>query len=433
LKAVDLDAGENGRVSYRIVSGNDYNIFTVESEGGALIFNQLDDEQLLKHTDGKWILYVEARDHGRIPRASILALLIVVELKSWSGMAPFFVIPSYQVVVSENAPIDRPARSAVVSLKFIVLPVDEFSPVFTQSSYTFQIPLEAASGTIVGEVHAVDADGGVHGIPEYRIEPLSDLVTVEKSSGVVLLKAKPDGRRNNTVQQITVIAASSHIQQTRAVINLEIGDFLLSTANSSLSSNIFKIGAAAIAVLAVLLACLLGCCLFGYQSSKLEEVNSPHKQTYSVSRGRNVEISREGVCRLACSSKQDLPSNIVQKSTSSSSSALSNSALRNSLISHREGTSTRSQPDSGIDQDSASVNSSITEYLISIGVNPNLNLSRPRLHRPDTIDSAINEYTYARLDDVLPSAQISESADKLEGFYQVCYCIVSTFLDAQLI
>uniref|UniRef100_A0A158P714 Cadherin domain protein n=1 Tax=Angiostrongylus cantonensis TaxID=6313 RepID=A0A158P714_ANGCA len=493
LKAVDLDAGENGRLSYRIVSGDDYNIFTVESDGGALIFNQLDDEQLMKHTDGKWILYVEASDHGRIPRASILALPIVVELRSWSGTAPFFVIPSYHVVVPENAPIDRPvfiaratnrygismktiryqlkdndqtfaihpidgsirlrhrldfetrtsyqmslvasdgnARSAVVSLKFMVLPVDEFPPVFTQSVYAFQIPLEAASGTIVGEVHAVDADAGVHGIPEYRIEPPSDLVTVEKSSGVVLLKSKPDGKRNNTVQQITVIAASSYIQQTRAIINLEIGGFLLSTTNSSFSSNIFKIGAASIVVLAVLLVCLLGCCLFGYQSSKFKEVNSPHKQTYSVSRGRNVEISRKGVCRLACSSKQDLPSNIVQKSSSSSSSALSNSALRNSLISHREGTSTRSQPDSGIDQDSASVNSSITDYLISIGVNPNLNLSRPRcfvlvqmckcvfyrIHRPDTIDSAINEYMYARLDDILPSAQISESADKLEGFYQ---------------
>ncbi|KIH58240.1 hypothetical protein ANCDUO_11556 [Ancylostoma duodenale] len=73
------------------------------------------------------------------------------------------------------------------------------------------------------------------------------------------------------------------------------------------------------------------------------------------------------------------------------SSASSNSGLRNSLLSHREGASTRSQPDSGIDQDTVSVNCSVTEYLISIGVNPNPIQSRPRYRRPDTIDAMLND------------------------------------------
>ncbi|KAK6013178.1 hypothetical protein OSTOST_21564 [Ostertagia ostertagi] len=100
---------------------------------------------------------------------------------------------------------DGNGRSAVVSLEFVVLPVDEFPPVFTHSSYTFQVPLDATAGDSIGDVLAVDADGGVHGIPEYRIEPPSDLVMVDEVSGLITLKSKPDRRRNHTVEQITVI------------------------------------------------------------------------------------------------------------------------------------------------------------------------------------------------------------------------------------
>lgn len=48
----------------------------------------------------------------------------------------------------------------------------------------------ASVGTVIGEVHAVDADGGVHGVPEYTIEPTNDLVTVDKATGLVGLAAK---------------------------------------------------------------------------------------------------------------------------------------------------------------------------------------------------------------------------------------------------
>uniref|UniRef100_A0A8L8K5R9 FAT atypical cadherin 4 n=1 Tax=Heligmosomoides polygyrus TaxID=6339 RepID=A0A8L8K5R9_HELPZ len=221
--AKDADAGENGRVSYRILSGDDYGIFSVGSESGALIFNQWDDEQLTRHTDGRWTLHVEAKDHGTRSRSSLLLVRVSLELQSWSGSAPFFVLPSYVVLVPESAapgsyiftaratnrfgiPMTtirymlkenirhkgRPplelhvnGRSAVVSLEFVVLPVDEYPPVFTQSSYTFQVPLEASAGSSIGEVRAVDADGGVHGVPVYSIEPPSDLVAVDRTDGVV--------------------------------------------------------------------------------------------------------------------------------------------------------------------------------------------------------------------------------------------------------
>ncbi|VDO35108.1 unnamed protein product [Haemonchus placei] len=473
LVATDADSGDNGRISYRILSGDDYGIFSMGSESGALMFNQWDDEQLTRHVDGRWIIYVEAKDHGSFPRATLIPVKVSIVLQSWSGSAPFFVLPSFLVLVSEATPPEsyvftaratnrfgipmkskfaiQPAngsirlreqldyetkenykmslqasdgngRSAVVSLEIVVVPVDEFAPVFSRSSYTFQVSLDADAGATIGNVLAVDADDGVHGVPEYRIEPPNELVTVDKLSGVITLKAKPDGRRNHTVEQVVVIAASSHLQQTKATVYLEIGDFPLRPANSPFSSNIFKIGAVATAALFVLLICLLGCCLFGYRSSKPKEIDSPRKQVYSIGREKREQKLEDNVaiCRLVSSPKQPLPSNVSQKTSSMTSSASSNSGLRNSLLSHREAASTRSQPDSGIDQDTVSVNSSVTEYLISIGVNPNPIQSRSRFRRPDTIDSALNEYIYARVEDVLPPGPVnlSENVDQLEDLYQ---------------
>ncbi|PIO60176.1 hypothetical protein TELCIR_18333 [Teladorsagia circumcincta] len=239
---------------------------------------------------------------------------------------------------------------------------------------------------------AVDADGGVHGIPEYRIEPPSDLVTVDEVSGLITLKSKPDRRRNHTVEQITVIAASSHLQQTKVIVYLEIGDFPVRPMNSAISSNIFKIGAVATAALFVLLICLLGCCLFGYRSSKPKQIDSPRKQIYSIGREKREQQMEDtvGICQLACSPKQPLPSNVSQK-------------------------------------DTVSVNSSVTEYLISIGVNPNPIQSRSRFRRPDTIDSALNEYIYARVEDVLPPGPVnlSENVEQLEDLYQFSHSRLS--------
>ncbi|RCN33068.1 cadherin domain protein [Ancylostoma caninum] len=68
LVATDADDAENGRISYRILSGDDYGIFSVAPDTGALMFNQWDDEQLVRHNDGKWTIFVEAKDHGSIRR-----------------------------------------------------------------------------------------------------------------------------------------------------------------------------------------------------------------------------------------------------------------------------------------------------------------------------------------------------------------------------
>ena len=70
-------------------------------------------------------------------------------------------------------------------------------------------------------------------------------------------------------------------------------------------------------------------------------------------------------------------SNVWLQTNSMTSSASTQSGLR-SAMSHRDHVSTRSQPDSGIDPDTVSQTSSVTDYLVSLGVNPNPIPPKPR-------------------------------------------------------
>lgn len=79
LSATDEDIGPNGRISYRILSGNDYGrpklahvckimltlgVFSLNSDTGAISFNEWSDSQLKEHPSGKWNLLIEASDQG---------------------------------------------------------------------------------------------------------------------------------------------------------------------------------------------------------------------------------------------------------------------------------------------------------------------------------------------------------------------------------
>ena len=96
---------------------------------------------------------------------------------------------------------DGNGRSAVVPLKIVVEPVDEFAPVFTKSSYTlqvkaenkissflmivYQIPISTPAGDSVGQMQAIDEDGGPHGIVKYAISDRQNTVSIEEDTGIV--------------------------------------------------------------------------------------------------------------------------------------------------------------------------------------------------------------------------------------------------------
>lgn len=68
LAAYDPDSGSNGQISYRIISGNDFNIVTIARESGAVMFNEWNEDLLGQFKNASWTTVVEIRDHGHPSR-----------------------------------------------------------------------------------------------------------------------------------------------------------------------------------------------------------------------------------------------------------------------------------------------------------------------------------------------------------------------------
>ncbi|CAB3401585.1 unnamed protein product [Caenorhabditis bovis] len=468
LIAHDPDAMENGRLTYRILTGNDYGIVSIHQDSGAIAFNEWNDAQLFEQPNATWRMIVEASDHGNPSLSSLATVIVSVKMSAWSGSAPFFVLPAYEIHVLEGTPMntmvqkvrasnrlglknsglmyslkdhngklsidvltgeiklkthldwesepihsmllsvsDGNGRSAVVPLRLIVEPIDEFAPVFTQPAYTFKVPLSTEPGESIGQIRAIDEDGGVHGIVHYSILDRQSTVEIEKTSGVIYLRKSLENRRNLTIEQFNVAAFSGPLKQSKATVRLEIGPFEShSRLPKILEMRTVQFGIAILVLLVGVLIVTIGLCMCrsrrdgkasrsgggGGGAIKVANVFSgppkPQKQVYSVQTGEIRVLSG------------DIAASESMPSTTSSSDALRGGVARGS---------SRSQIDSGIDPDNISVSSSVTDYLVSLGVNANP--IPPKIRQTCTYDSlktaSMNDYIYARVEDVLPPGPIS--------------------------
>ena len=138
VSASDLDAGDNGKVEYKIASGNDGNHFEIERDEGIIsIRTALDYEQSQQHK-----LIIQATDAS-----------------------------------SESQ------RSAFSVVKIDVKDVNEFSPTFPQAFY-FQTVMENEKvGTYIFTANAVDADGGVYGKIHYELIDSGGFFNIDVNSG----------------------------------------------------------------------------------------------------------------------------------------------------------------------------------------------------------------------------------------------------------
>ncbi|KAM4590460.1 protocadherin-16-like isoform 1-T2 [Fundulus diaphanus] len=142
LMTRDDDQGENGRVTYRIHSGNTGGTFNLNSNTGSLsIFKPLDREE-----QDIFNLTVVAEDHG------------------------------------------IPQRSASQTLRVQVIDVNDEAPWFEESHYEAQISENKPAGTSVLTVSASDLDQGTNGLVTYgvsqgsfTINPVTGVITTTKS------------------------------------------------------------------------------------------------------------------------------------------------------------------------------------------------------------------------------------------------------------
>ncbi|KAG5284012.1 hypothetical protein AALO_G00021980 [Alosa alosa] len=103
--------------------------------------------------------------------------------------------------------VDAGNNSATVTIQVYVTGVDEYDPMFTTTDFSFVIPEGAKKGQSIGQVQAMDEDGGVDGIVLYSFPNPSPYFDVNKTSGVVFLKmdsSSGSGRSKRETRLMTV-------------------------------------------------------------------------------------------------------------------------------------------------------------------------------------------------------------------------------------
>lgn len=140
INAVDLDSGENGRITYSLVNGDRHGQLRVDSQTGALtVAGQLDREMISSYT-----LEVEARDNGS-PTPLTATTLVALEISDANDNPPAFSQPNYTAIAQE----DKQLGFAILKLQ-----VTDADGPNNAGPFTFEI----RTGN-VDNAFRIDADG----------------------------------------------------------------------------------------------------------------------------------------------------------------------------------------------------------------------------------------------------------------------------------
>ena len=100
LNAVDLDGGDNGRITYTLLNGDRHSQFRIDSITGLLtVAGQLDRELITSY-----MLEVEARDSGT-PSSLATNVLVAVEVADANDNPPAFSQSNYTAIAQEDKPL----------------------------------------------------------------------------------------------------------------------------------------------------------------------------------------------------------------------------------------------------------------------------------------------------------------------------------------
>ncbi|EFO13738.1 hypothetical protein LOAG_14790, partial [Loa loa] len=103
--AMDNDSGDNGRISYHMLSGNDYGMFNLNSTTGVLyLMKKIDDIEGINLNDTFNNLLIAAIDNGIPERMNWTTVQIRFHSDFSSITAPFFIVTQYEVSIFENLP-----------------------------------------------------------------------------------------------------------------------------------------------------------------------------------------------------------------------------------------------------------------------------------------------------------------------------------------
>ena len=276
--ALDNDTGENARITYDITSGNDHQIFALDSDSGIITLREpLDYDEVPEHR-----LIIRATDGQRHNSLSALTT-VYIGLKDENDNAPKFPTPMYYEFVLENSPVgttvftarandadkgqfgllnysipsgedkdkfsidpktgaittemvfdfesrrdyyfsirafDAGGKFTTVSVHVNVASADEYDPIFTDHTYYFSMPYEAAIGYVVGRVKATDKDEASDGQVFYGLKTVSRVFKINRTTGHIIVK-RPPGREEEGIR-LELIANSGKRDSRQGFCTAEI-------------------------------------------------------------------------------------------------------------------------------------------------------------------------------------------------------------------
>ncbi|XP_027722594.1 protocadherin-23 [Vombatus ursinus] len=255
VSAKDHDTGDNSKVTYTIISGNERGHFQVDGETGVItLIKPLDYEDTLMFT-----LTVQASNRGTNNFAFSAVFISVLDD---NDHVPQFMFSSLNCVVPENLPNfsiictahaldfdagpyghltysiqssclmnhgilhdhdlffidpltgdiyakhildyesenkhcfivqaeDKGEAKATLMVQVDVEGIDEYEPIFTQDHYFFSLPEIHHIRQVIGKVEASDADAGIDGLVLYTLATSSTFLSINKTSGNVYWVGDP--------------------------------------------------------------------------------------------------------------------------------------------------------------------------------------------------------------------------------------------------
>ncbi|TRY85999.1 hypothetical protein DNTS_029345, partial [Danionella cerebrum] len=284
VTATDQDHGNNAVVHFSIMSGNTRGQFYIDAQTGKLdLVSQLDYE-----TNKEYTLRIRAQDGGRPPLSNITGLITVQVLDINDNAPIFVSTPfqatvlenvpvGYSVIhiqavdadagdnsrleyrLSENAPnfpfainnstgwiivaseLDRetvdfynfgveardhgsPAMSSSASISITILDVNDNNPEFTQKAYYMRLNEDAAVGTSVVTVSAVDQD--INSVVTYQISSGNTRnrfsITSQSGGGLITLALPLDYKLER--QYVLSVTASDGTRFDTAKVYVNVTD-----------------------------------------------------------------------------------------------------------------------------------------------------------------------------------------------------------------
>ncbi|KAK6642111.1 hypothetical protein RUM44_013834 [Polyplax serrata] len=179
VTAVDQDTGNNARLTYRIKSSNDSNVFGIFPNSGLIYLK----EKLDRETKSHYEILVGVTDNG------------------------------------------TPADTATTKVLVTVLDANDNDPKFRKDSYEFHVEENSPVGTFVGKISATDADAGANALIKFSFIPGSLTFRINPSTGDIYA-TKPLDRETKSSYELVAEARDQGVppRSFRVPVRIHVAD-----------------------------------------------------------------------------------------------------------------------------------------------------------------------------------------------------------------